>query len=362
MAGRIEKPLVRYDCVGTVSFRSGETYCADFSVKQLQDGTIAGTLLLHNLQEGLSLIMTTSELDPFELEGQERASGFPSRVEDCHFTRRWSGAMSLQGEFIAFIVIVRPDLLERRIERGAFAVVSITNMYKTFRVILDGPLGTMQIAHEPDIDDLEQLMRYQKISLVTSYVEIFAEGSTGKLVRELIHDVEDVTRGFLSITRLAQTCWHDWCNIRIYEKDETGERFQLLAIKMRVPWKKPPVDRGITNVAHSDLFIRNAYASYNTELETKHGFETAIHWYVESNAGEVIETKYLLACTCLELLTDRLAKQRGEEFILDKATFKELYQFLKEKLLSWSIEKGVPESKRKLTEQTLLGLNRSRGR
>lgn len=86
--------------------------------------------------------------------------------------------------------------------------------------------------------------------------------------------------------------------------------------------------------------------------------ECSVQKVLESNAAEVAETKYLLACACLELLTDRHAKQGDEEFILDRPTFRELYREMKEKMALWATGRGVPEPKRKLMAQSLLGLNR----
>ena len=198
-----------------------------------------------------------SDVGKFTLDGVERKYSSTIHVEGCYFTTQQPGPTGLYAEFIAEDVTVNHDLLDRKLVRPARVLFSITNMYKTFRVIVDSPIGTMQIEHDADIDKLENLMIHQRISLVTSCIEIFAEKAAGMTVKELMERSIETVEGFMQVTRLAQTCWHDWCNLSIYEKEEQGENAKLVLLRMRLPWRKPPVSRGVTNVAHSDFFIRN---------------------------------------------------------------------------------------------------------
>jgi hypothetical protein len=360
---QVLEPLVEYSCTGKAIFKSGQTVDSEFSVKQLRDGSIVGEVKISGLETGTALDLGLSDVGGFALEGLEHKYDSTIRVEDCYFTRRQPGATGLYAEFIAGDVIISRELLDRKLARSARVLFSITNMYKTFRVIVDSPLGTMQIEHDPDIDSLERLMTHQRISLVTSYIEIFADNAPGMTVKELMEKSIETVEGFLQITRLAQTCWHDWCNLSIYEKEEHGEDATLVLLKMRLPWRKLPVSRGLTNVAHSDFFIRDAYKGYRKELESELGFESALYWYIESNvATDVAQSKYLLACTCLELLTDRFAKKNGNEYVFDpEEAFGKFYDVLKEKAHEW-IERNVSskeqEHKKDQIRGALLGINR----
>ncbi|MBS7635665.1 hypothetical protein KEJ34_09370 [Candidatus Bathyarchaeota archaeon] len=61
-------------------------------------------------------------------------------------------------------------------------------------------------------------------------------------------------------------------------------------------------------------------------------FDRALEWYLEANIASVLESQYLMACICLELLVDRFSKRTGREYILDSSVFKELRSKLEEAL------------------------------
>lgn len=354
---RLSRPLLTYYCVGQAVFKQAQRVKARFSVRQLPDGSIVGSLALLKPKSETALSMFSKELGHFRLEGKEKKHGFILNVKRCYLTRRTLRPTTIGGEFVASSALAIHSLMTRRLERPAFVEAAVTNMYRTFRVIVDGPLGKMQIAHDKAIEEMEQLMRHQQISLVTSYIQILADKAVGMSVKQLMKSAQDAVEGLLNITRLSQTCWHDCCSLSIYERDEEGTG-ELLAIRMQVPRRRPPVSLGITNPAHSDIFIQTAYKGYGKELEARHGFETALHWYIESNAAGVAESRYLTACTCLELLTGRLAKHSRRQFVLRKPNFEELYSALKDKLIFWIRSARVPVEKQRQLEQSLRGINR----
>ncbi|MBS7635664.1 hypothetical protein KEJ34_09365 [Candidatus Bathyarchaeota archaeon] len=101
------------------------------------------------------------------------------------------------------------------------------------------------------------------------------------------------------------------------------------------PKIKKPVFRGLTNPAHSSRFIQSAYKGYGgreKELREQYDFDRALEWYLEANIASVLESQYLMACICLELLVDRFSKRTGREYILDSSVFKELRSKLEEAL------------------------------
>jgi hypothetical protein len=349
MSSRVDKSLIEFQCVGKVVFVSGEEFQATFSVRQLAEGSIVGVVDFVKPDEDMLMKLSLGHFGEFNAEGVESKDRSTVRVERCFFTRGW--------EFMAFLVTVNPEALDRRIEREVHALLDVTNVRRTFRVILETPLGTLQLAHDPEIGELEWVMDSMGISLVTSQVQIFAESAAGMSVRQLIERVEETVNGFLQIARLGYTCWYDWCNLRVYEKEDSGETMKPLAIKMRVPRRTLPISRGITTVAHSDFFMREAYKGYNKGLEKKFGFDTALYWYIESNLTEVAQSRYLLACTCLELLTDRFVKDKGMEFIISK-DFNSVYEALKEAARTWLHEKGIEKPQRMLMYDALRGANR----
>lgn len=350
MASIIEKLRIELQCYGKAVFTSGEEFKVSFAVRKLANGGIVGAVNFEKTDQGSIMKLILSRSAEFSLEGVDDKDGMTVRAERCFFTRGL--------EFIAVKVTVNPELLDRRIEREVHALLDVTNVRQTFRVKLEAPLGILQLAHDREIEELEWLMDSMGISLVTSQVQIFAKKAEGMTVGQLIEKVEETVDGFLQILRLGYTCWFDWCNLRVYEKEDSSETMKLLAIKLRVPRRTLPRSKGITVAAHSDFFMTEAYKGYNKELEKKFGFDTALYWYLESNATEVIEAKYVLACTCLELLTDRFVKDKGVEFILSKEEFGLVYETVKDAARTWLHDKGVEKTKRMLMYDALRGANR----
>lgn len=69
---KLDEPLLEYDCTGKAFFQSGEEFNTDFSVKQLRDGTVAGSVTLLNMAPGASLKMGIADPGAFDLEGVEK--------------------------------------------------------------------------------------------------------------------------------------------------------------------------------------------------------------------------------------------------------------------------------------------------
>jgi hypothetical protein len=127
---------------------------------------------------------------------------------------------------------------------------------------------------------------------------------------------------------------------------------------MSAPKQKRPVKMAITVPVYSPNFIKSAWNGYSKVLDEKFGFDRALEWYVEANLATVLESKFLSATTCLELLMERFHSSTNSEFLIEDRTFEELRQKLEEVARQWMREKGVDKDVRAAIYRALKGINR----
>ena len=77
---------------------------------------------------------------------------------------------------------------------------------------------------------------------------------------------------------------------------------------------------------YSNEFVQASFKGYSKELDEKYGFNAALEWYLDSNADAAIETNFLDASTCLELLIDNLLSEEKMDLILTDEDFKLFYK------------------------------------
>jgi hypothetical protein len=351
----IDRPLVEYNCIGNAIFPSRRLEVR-FNIQQSIQGVLSGKICFYtNAQHALQQFFERTE--EFTLEGIDNNRNQNLRADHCILTSKRLENGNLVAEFIATEVLVNPESLNRRLTRPVLLRFYVTNMYRTLYVAVDTTLGKLYIHPFQGFEKLERMMRFQGISLATAAVHIYVQQPNDINAEKLLDQGVDVIHRFLQITRLAQTCWHDWCNVSIYE-EISDHNYQLVALKSRLPSRRVPRSRGITNEAHSSIFMRSAYAGYRNEFEAEFGFDTAVHWYIESNTTSVLEFAYIHACTALEVLTDRFAKRKKQEFILSDKEFGKLRKVLEDTARKWMKNKGVENMKRSFIYQKLSALNR----
>jgi len=96
-----------------------------------------------------------------------------------------------------------------------------------------------------------------------------------------------------------------------------------------------------------------------SDLKEKFDLDIALEWYLESLSHGVLQSGYLLACTCLELLKDRYNKKIDNTYILPESEFEESLPDLKTKINDVLKEKGVNNKKRKKISGNLKSINRT---
>ncbi len=235
------------------------------------------------------------------------------------------------------------------------------NVDYTFRVKVDTEIGTLNLNPIKNHEDLLRSIKLLNISGITAIADISINKKFNTFSDLLSKSIE-IIEGFLCISRLADTCFNDWCSINIYQKIEETDQHKIVLQKMKSPKEKIPHFRGLTNPAHSHLFYSSAYSGYKgreKELNENYDFRIALEWYLEANIASVLESKYLMACTCLELLVDRYQAKSGTEFTMNQDVFeKQFVPMLHNYSRDYMINLGLEASQRSEIYMKLNGLNR----
>lgn len=360
------KPRLERKCSADVTLKDGSTTNAEVQFRALQNGDLEGDLSFPaSFLVKFSEISTSKAVGEFEMKGKMTIDG---RTQTVHFSKCYlttfrmsSGPseISIGSGFRAQEIAFNPEALEQKPSRQLLLGYDIGNVFQTFRVIVETRLGELSLAHYEGIEKLCDLMRIYGTPLMTSAVQLVVRPDGTKTLREVIDDATSTVNGFLRITSLAQGVWHDWASLSVYEKEESREGAELKYLMMKSPKLWEPKERALTNPAHSSIFIKTAYGGYSEDLNEKYGFDRALEWYTEANIGGVLESKFLSATTCLELLMERFHSSTEAEFIIPSLeTFNALREALESTARGFMKGAGVDEEQRAAIYRALGGINR----
>lgn len=356
----ISKPLFETVGSGKAIYEDGFEVDTNFTLHVLSNGSVIGELELPTTEYS-QIFTRMNKGNFFILKGKTSHNNEKITMEKAYLTgtnTKFGTESSLKGRFSAFNVTINPDSLKSSTNLELVIQFGLINVYQTFRVIVDTKLGELQLAHHDKIEELERLMQYHKLPLITSSAELFVKPDSSQLLGDIVDKAIETVQNFLKITSLAQTTKHNWVYMQVYEKTNESDNMKLIFLKIHPSIVKSPISRGITNPAHSDYFIRSAWNGYSSTLNEEYGFDLALEWYLESNATSNIESKFLDATTSLELLMDKFHTRTGLEFILDEMLFKRFYEDMKNHARSWLKDKKVDKDRRVALYRSLLGINR----
>lgn len=354
-------PFQEYECQGKMIYNSDEIDDVTFTVKQMQNGEIIGTMKISSTAFSTVYNLFRSGKS-FQLSGID-GSGSRIDVNHCFLTSiRTSTDSILSAEFNAFETILNPERLKDNPKNKLVILFALLNVDETFKVNVDTRLGKLYFHPIKGYKDILPVIKTLGVSGITTVAKLLIETpDTSLTFKKILSDAIDVIEGILWITRLADGCYHNWCSVSIFEKMKDQEKYERVLYEMKRPKIKPPRYRRLTNPAHSHIFIRSAYAGYlrrEKELNELYDFNIALEWYLEANIASVLESKYLVLCTCLELLVDRYQTKSGTEFILDQTTFKNLYSILVATARECMEKSEIESDRRKEIYMKLKGLNR----
>lgn len=251
-----------------------------------------------------------------------------------------------------------------------YGIINIDLMRLTSGYIKTG-IGKITFSKLKDHKELIEKMKIFKTPLLSGFINIKAENiSKFDSLESYFKAVNETVVKILELLSLAQSTYLSYCAIRIYAKttnsnsqdDSELKRMTMLDIKTKKPNFGQPLIRDWADIYN---FVSSKTLQKYTDLKEKTDLDIAFEWYLESLSHGVLQSDYLLACTCLELLKDRYNQILDNEYILPKKSFNDIYQKLQERakevLNDEGINKDTKEHKRIRAEiyANLKGFNRT---
>ena len=366
MVTQIEiKPVLESKGSGRVFFDNGNQTSVDFQFRLLLNGIMEGELdFPMTFAEKYLQLSFSKSLARFELKGNTIIGGKSEEIllTQCYLSSfHWStGEKSdlMKSKFVAHKAFVNKAAENLKPNNELLLVFDLINVFETFRVIVNTQIGELSLAHDKDIEELQRIMSTYDAPLITSSAQITVKSAGAETLLQIVEKATKIVEGFLKITSLSQGVWHDWVSLSVLEKKTDQEFYERRYLCMRTPKQKKPMRRGITNPAHSQIFMKAAWSGYSDDLETNYGFTRALEWYVEANLATVLESGFLSATTCLELLMDRFHSSVGTEFLIEEDIFEELRKKLENEARQWMKEKAIPQETRAQVCRALKGIRR----
>jgi len=113
-------------------------------------------------------------------------------------------------------------------------------------------------------------------------------------------------------------------------------------LELFYPKTKNPYSIGLANTASYPPFIASAWKGYFEDIDKKYGFTLALEWYLDSWSSSILESQFLSASTCLEMLMDNFHSINHSEYILPEEKFskfqKQIRNFVKKNAESFGFD------------------------
>jgi len=355
----ISKPYFEIKGKGKVKFSGGAEGDTNFSIKMLRNGLTEGQLEF--VPPDISLLTPISNFEEFNLEGKTE-DDLNIVVKDCHILSldHHSGQPpSIKLMFSMSNVKIEPDSLKSKPIKELLIKFTLVNVHEVMPAKVDTELGELNFVNYVGIKDLVKIIRSHKISLVTSELQIHTKPDGSKTLEEIKQNASNISTNFLKITSLAQTVWHGKSMLGVYEKNQNSDGYHRIYWELLYPKTKSPISLGIVNMVSFPYFVKSAWKEYSEELDDKYGFNLALEWYLDSWSASILESQFLNATTCLELLMDKFHSMNNSELIVSEEKFSDFQKNVKECVKEKAKSLGFEESTRALFYDKLgKGLNR----
>lgn len=346
----------KYEGSGAVTFEDGYSINVKFVLQLHKNGLISGELEFPTFD--VSLWSYLNKMTIFILKGQENRDRRNLRAEGCILAGL--NESERKGKFGAHEVLIDNDILDSRIKGKLHLHYGILNLYEVFGgACVDTNLGQLKLINYTDIRESEKLMSLYHMPLITSSLQFLLELNGLQSLRDILDGASKTVYDFLKITSLAQTIRHDWVLLEVSEVlDEETLYIRPILHKLRSPALKSPHIRMNTTAVYFEHFVRSAWRGYSVDIEEKYGFDMALEWYIQSNNGGSLETRFLNATTRLELLMEKFHSVKGTNKLFDEESFRNFYNSMKahaKKLLS---EMGVDDRTQQAVYGSMKGMER----
>lgn len=372
-----------------------KNFPAEFEVEQIDTGKISGKCTLSGFEdkdfltqsqlsdcriiEGGMIKLNVNKRDEYISENFRGCcfEGHSKNGEEVSIKHIWVNGIHTIGaevdlKFSAEEVVVSYDIISPEDQIYIDYGIINTDLRRLTSGYIETDIGKITFSKLKDPEEIIEKMKIFKTPLLSGFINITA-GNINKFesLESYFKAVNETVEKILELLSLAQSTYLSYCAIRIYAKtlnsnsqdDSKLKRMILFDIKTKTPNLGQPLIRDWGDIYG---FVSPKTLQKYTDLKEKYGLDIAFEWYLESLSPGVLQSDYLLACTCLELLKDRSNQILDKEYILPKKSFDdEIYQKLKEKakevLKDEGINKDTKEHKRIRAEiyANLKGINRT---
>jgi hypothetical protein len=266
----------------------------------------------------------------FSLKGKESNTGYHIAADFCVFESLSENTLhneiTVKGIFTTTkdVILYFTDLNNQKSDKDILLNFGITNVHKIPITSVESDIGVISLINHEGIEEKQKYMEVFKTALVTSSIRIVTKIQDDQTLDNLVTNAKEVVEDFLKITSFSQGVLHDWTFLSVYINDMNPDIIQYQIL--RSPVLKAPSFKLLMPYVYSNEFVQASFKGYFRDLDEKYGFNSALDWYLESNADTPIETNFLDATTCLELLTDKLLSERKMDKILNDEDFKTFYE------------------------------------
>jgi hypothetical protein len=351
-------PELSYEGSGDAGYGNGFSVNVQFKLQQHKNGVITGELQFQDYYEALwSYYKQTAA---FTLNGKESKNGRSIVANGSYLTGL--DESDKRARFGSREILVSPDVLDIKYTGKLHLHFGIMNVYEVYRSVnVETNLGPLKLKNFGNIKEAEEVMSLYHVPSITSGLEIVARADGSASIRSIVENATKIVWDFLKITSLAQTIWHDWASLEVSEVlDENEYQMHIKPIfhKLRSPKTGAPYIRMNAMAIYLETFVRSAWKGYSSDLLEKYGFDTALEWYVQANAGFLLETKFLSATTCLEMLMDKFHSQNKTDKLLDDERFEIYFDNLKRYAREILLQMEVEEATRAAIYNSMKGMQR----
>jgi hypothetical protein len=280
-------PGFSYEGSAVARFEDGFSVDVGFKLQLQKNGVISGEL--QSLQNDETLWSYFKQTKAFTLKGQETREDRSIVANGCHLTSL--NESDKRGRFKAREVLVNADILDNKYNCKLHLHFGIMNLYEVFRSLsVETRLGPLILKNFGDWKQSEELMSLYHMPLITSGLEIVVQADGSDSIRNIVGNAIKIVWDFLKITSLAQTIWHDWAVLEVSEVlNEKEMCIKSIFLELRSPKTGAPHLRMNAIAIYLEKFVRSAWKGYSSELAEKYGFDMALEWYIQSNAGFLLE-------------------------------------------------------------------------
>lgn len=352
----ISEPKFEVKGNGKITFSSGVEGTVNYTIRMLNNGVTEGELEFDPSDIKCSTPLTKYE--KFVLKGKTNDDD-GIFLPECHPNNSTFSKNTIKAKFSTENVIINQEILESKPQKELLVKMSVVNVHETFPIEVETEFGELKLINYKGIKDLQKIIWSHKISLITSELQLVPKIDESYTIKDIKEKSLKVARNFLKISSLAQSVWHSIAMFTIYEKTGDSDNHHRIYLELFYPKTKSSIGLGLANSPSLPYFVKSAWKGYSEDIDEKYGFTLALEWYLDAWSSSILESQYLCATTCLEMLMDKFHSQNNSENILSEEKFDKLKNELNECVSKKGESIGIEEPIRALFHDKLgKGFNR----